>query len=126
MRYHLTLFLLFSFIVTIASCAPAVEEPVEEPDTTEADVEAISRVLGDYENALNTGDLDSVMALYADDAVFMPENAPVQVGEQEIRAFYQTNIFEQITLDLTFTAAETEVLGEWAFARTEITGTVTA
>ena len=33
MRSHLTLLLLFSLIVTIASCTPAVEEPVEEAAT---------------------------------------------------------------------------------------------
>ena len=121
MRFNLSLFILLS----IVACAPAAEEAVEEPDTTEADVEAINKVLGDYESALNAGNLDSVMPLYADDAVLMPLNAPVQVGEQAIRAFYQTNIFEQLTLDLTFTPAETEILGEWAFVRADITGTVT-
>jgi len=119
MRLHLTLLPL----LLIAGCTPT--EPVEEAATTEADVEAINKVLGDYESALNAGNLDSVMPLYADDAVFMPVNAPVQVGEQAIRAFYQTNIFEQLTLDLTFTPAETEILGEWAFVRADITGTVT-
>ena len=33
MRFHLTLLLLFSLIVTIASCTPAAEQPVEEAAT---------------------------------------------------------------------------------------------
>ena len=123
MRSYLNLLLLLFFTATIASCAPVAQEHEEEPTTTEADVEAISKLLGDYESALNAGNLDSVMALYADDAVFMPVNAPAQLGEEAIRVFYQTNIFEQTTLNLAFTAVETEVLGEWAFARTDITGT---
>jgi uncharacterized protein (TIGR02246 family) len=64
------------------------------------------------------------MALYAEDAVLMPANAATQVGEQALRSFYQT-LFQQIALELIFTPVETQVFGEWVFARVSIAGTRT-
>ena len=87
-------------------------------------MEEIHRVIGNYLSALGAADVDRVIALYADDAVLMPAGAATQAGEQALRSFYHT-LFKQIALELTFTLAETRVLGEWVFARVGITGTRT-
>ncbi len=87
-------------------------------------MEEIDRVIGNYLSALEAADVDRVMALYTDDAVLMPANAAAQVGEQALRSFYQA-LFQQVALELTFTPAETRVLGEWVFARVDVAGTRT-
>lgn len=89
------------------------------PDTT-----AITRQLERYERALNSSDVDAVMRLYSDDAVFMPQHSLPVAGAGAIRSAYQ-QIFKTIRLSIDFTIDEIEPLSrDWAFARTRSNGTV--
>lgn len=86
---------------------------------------AIEQVLSSYEAALNESDLDSVLPLYADDGVFMPQHSQPSVGIEAIRAAYVA-VFEAITLDVEFEIDEiTQISGDWAFVRTRSDGHVT-
>ncbi|MGJ7524964.1 YybH family protein [Variovorax sp. GB1P17] len=86
---------------------------------------AISQQLHRYEQALNTSDVDSVMALYADDAVFMPQNSLPAVGRDAVRAAYR-QVFAGIKLDVRFQVDEIRQLSrDWAYARTRSSGTTT-
>lgn len=77
-----------------------------------------------YETALNARDTDSIISLYADDGVFMPQHSLPQVGRENIRAAYD-RVFEAITLDVDFAVDEVRQLsGDWAFVRTRSEGTV--
>ena len=89
-----------------------------------ADTSAIQNVLSVYETALNAKDTDTIVGLYADDGVFMPQHSQPQVGVDNIRTAYD-NVFTAITLDIEFTIDEIGLLSDdWAFARTRSEGTV--
>ena len=90
-----------------------------------ADRTKIETVLSSYETALNASDADAVMALYADDGVFMPQHSAPNVGKNAVRAAY-TGVFKVIELDIKFTVDEIlQVAPGWAIARTRSEGFVT-
>lgn len=85
--------------------------------------EAITVLLAKYNDALNASSTDAVMPLYAEDGVFMPPYSPSAVGAQELKRAYEA-VFQAITLNVKFTIVEiVELAPEWAFARTNSSGT---
>ena len=92
--------------------------------SNKADEEAIRAVLGRYEQALNDSDTDTVMTLYTDDGVFMPQHFPSAVGSSSVRTAYD-GVFKAIKLNVKFDIVEVrQVSPSWAFARTNSAGTV--
>ena len=90
-----------------------------------ADRTKIEALLSTYEKALNASDAATVMTLYADDGVFMPQHSAPNVGKEAVRATYD-GVFEAIKLDIEFTVDEIlQVSPHWAFARTRSEGLVT-
>jgi uncharacterized protein (TIGR02246 family) len=88
------------------------------------DTQAIRSLLHQYEQALNTSDTEAVMQLYTSDGVFMPQHFPSSVGADAVRQAYD-NVFGAIRLTVTFAIQEVHpVTPEWAFARTNSSGTV--
>lgn len=91
---------------------------------TARETAAITDMLKSYERALNDGDVSGVMRLYADDAVFMPQHSPSQVGADAVKAAYQ-RVFATIKLSVKFDIVEIVLIApDWAFARTNSAGTV--
>jgi uncharacterized protein (TIGR02246 family) len=87
--------------------------------------DAVAAVLARYQNALNASDTTAVVPLYAEDGVFMPQLSPSAVGAAALRQAYDA-VFRAIRLRVAFQVAEIVVLTpEWAFARTNSSGTVT-
>ena len=85
---------------------------------------AVAEVLAKYEEALNRSDTETVMALYAKDGVFMPQNSPSSVGADAVRKAYDA-VFKTIKLTVKFNVAEiVEMAPDWVFARTNSAGTV--
>jgi uncharacterized protein (TIGR02246 family) len=85
---------------------------------------AITTVLHRYQDALNASDTDAVMELYAPDGVFMPQNFASSIGTAAVRKAYDA-VFSAIRLTVTFKIEEVHAVSpEWAFARTNSTGTV--
>lgn len=96
------------------------------PSLNEAAEAAIHQQLRRYEQALNSSDVDRVMTLYADDAVFMPQHSLPAVGRDAVRAAYR-HVFDTIKLDIRFAIDEVRLLSrDWAFARTRSNGAVNA
>ena len=98
-----------------------------QPDptvNTEEEKNAIEATLKNYEAALNASDVDAVLALYAEDGVFMPTEAPTAVGKEQNRATYE-RVFGIIKLDITFSIDEIVQSGNFAFALTLSRGEVT-
>jgi len=88
------------------------------------DTSSVQKVLSAYETALNAQDTDTIVSLYAEDGVFMPQHSLPQVGRDNIRAAYD-RVFQAITLDVDFAVDEVRQLsGDWAFVRTRSDGTV--
>ena len=85
----------------------------------------VSKVLMQYQDALNASDTEAVMWLYAEDGVFMPQNSASSEGADAVRKAYD-GVFATITLKVTFAIAEVrELAPEWVMARTNSAGTVT-
>jgi len=113
---NLIVFFLGIAILSICACAEKID--------TEADIEAIKNLTDEYDAAVNSGDLDSWVSLFTDDAVRMPPNSPALVGKDAIRSVMQSS-FEKYTFDIKETAEEVIVCGDWAFVRGTYTYTIT-
>ena len=84
----------------------------------------IEKVLSQYESALNSSNTKGAVALYADDGIFMPTEAPTAQGREQLLAAYD-QVFKQIKLNIMFSVDELRVNGNTAFARTVSRGEVT-
>ena len=103
----------------LALSTPAIAGQSDETAT------AIHSLLDTYEIALNAQDTETIVHLYAEDGIFMPQHSAAQVGTAALRAAY-LNVFEAITLNVDFSIDEIVPLtDQWAFARTHSLGTVT-
>ncbi len=91
---------------------------------TEEEKNAIEASLMNYEAVLNASDADGVLALYAEDGVFAPTEAPNAEGNEQIRAAYEY-VFGTIKLDIAFSIDEILQSGNFAFARAISRGEVT-
>ena len=68
-----------------------------------------------YINALNAGDIDAIVALYAEDAtVEDPVGSPAQRGLEQIRTFYTASL--QMQLQVALEGPIRAVANEAAFA----------
>lgn len=83
----------------------------------------IKALLKNYERALNASDTKQVLALYAEDGIFMPSEAPTSIGTEAVGQAYDF-VFSQIQLKIEFFIDEIEIEGNLAFARTISRGKV--
>ena len=83
---------------------------------SEVDLEAINRVRDAHVAALNAGDAGAWVALFTDDGVQMPPNAPANVGRSTIGS-WSKGFMDLFRLEFALAVDEVRVLGEWAFER---------
>jgi uncharacterized protein (TIGR02246 family) len=81
----------------------------------------IKELIKSYETALNANDLESILALYGSEPVFMPQHAPALVGRDAVRAGYR-QVFDTLKLNIAFEIYDIEEMGDWAWARTSSAG----
>ena len=74
---------------------------------------AIEATLEQYEAVLNASDVDGVLALYAEDGVFMPTEAPTATGHDQVRAAYE-HVFGMIKLNIAFSVDEIVTTQDYA------------
>jgi len=86
-----------------------------------SDREQLESFIANYQIALNASDTSAVLRLYRNDSIFMPQNAPAQIGKSVITKAYQA-VFSRIKLNVTFTIHEIEILGDTAWVRTTSAG----
>ncbi len=106
-------------MVVFAGCTPAGEQPgpmTAETTSTEADVDALNRVRETHDGAVNAGDLEAYLAVFAEDAVSMPPNEPPVVGKEAFRVWAQ-GLFGQFSFEETMSSEEVVVTGDWGFDR---------
>lgn len=70
-------------VLALSACAPGAPPVVD----TAADEAALKAATATWLEAYNAGDVEKMVALYAEDAVLMPRHAPVANGHAAIRAF---------------------------------------
>jgi ketosteroid isomerase-like protein len=83
-----------------AACGGPKQEEFGRPDS-----EAIRKTSADLAAAFNAKDLDRILALYADNSVFMPPNAPLLRGKEPLRSFY-TDLLARGGTDLKLDPAD--------------------
>ena len=102
---------MFLFVaLTLSACQPAVEQ-------TEADVAAIQALVQAWGVAVEAGDVSGIVALYTDDIVQMPPDAPANIGKQAIEEYYRGGL-ELFSVEATWPVEGTEeiiVADGWAF-----------
>ncbi len=94
----------------------------------ESDVEAVTQAIRGmadrWDAGVNAGELDFLSAHYTEDAVKMPNYGPAIIGIDGIREWLAAEQ-EEFALDLADTVDEVNVAGDWAFARSSYTITLT-
>lgn len=123
-----TLVLLAGFAVACLSigCASTPTSQATSPTFNASEqVQPATSVLRQYEAALNRGDVEAIVSLYAPDAVFMAQHRSPAVGRERIERAYR-EIFGMIRLDIRFEIDEVVVVSPTvAYARTRSMGTTT-
>ena len=106
-------------LLVAVACAPA--EP--KATTTGPDVEAIRTWLEQVTAAVNAESTEAILALYADDAVFSPPDAP-PLDIDQLRSLYDI-LFTENTFQFTTEALDVVVSGDLAVLRASYDETVT-
>lgn len=126
---------LFAVAIAFALLAGCQQQPAEETGTTEetpavdeaAIRQSIESLMGAWESAALAGDAAALAALYAEDAVLQPPNAPKAVG----RAAIQTAFTEMLAatpftaIDIVSEGSEVSASGDIAWAHGSYTSTNT-
>ncbi len=127
MRWPVHSATLCSLVIIVGACAPAVEQPgsaLEAPDTTEADIEAVTELVQKLHEQWTAGDVDAAMANFADGAVEMPSNEPVVIGKEAIRLRTAQHLSttgpwrSNYDAEYTSTVEDVQVSGDLAFVQT--------
>ena len=76
--------LLASILVGVAACSPTEQKQID----TASDRAAITKIDHAHATAYVSGDIDSIAAEFAEDAVLMPPDAPTVTGRDGIRKYF--------------------------------------
>jgi uncharacterized protein (TIGR02246 family) len=87
---------------------------------TDLDRAAIQKVDSTFERVANDGVLDSVTALYAEDASLLPPNEPVVTGREAIRQHWG-RVMDSYSLRFDVVSDELEGRGDLAYLRGHFT-----
>ena len=107
--------------LTLLACAQQTTPVAEEATAIEADVAAFEAVVLDtwvtWSATVNAGDVDGWIALWDDDGVQMPPNAPAVHGKPAIRET-ASGVFLSVDFEeFTINNEEVQVFGDFGFAR---------
>jgi uncharacterized protein (TIGR02246 family) len=109
--------IVLALTLALAACQPAPQKEVAPAPPSQADIEAaIGKVRAAYVAAENAGDAAALAALFTDDAVLMPPDAPAASGKEAIQSYFQSRN-DEFTFELAVTKAEVVAAGDWAFSR---------
>ena len=84
-RLYLMAILVFSFVMNGLALACQQVPPPSPPDTRAADEQAIREASAASSMAFAAKDLEAAVGFYADDAMWLADNAPIQTGKDSIR-----------------------------------------
>lgn len=94
------------------------------PSAHVADSAAIKDLIGRTAVANNRGDIDAWIGLFEENAVYMPPGSPAVTTRAGLRDVAAAG-FTRFDAEIEIIPSELVVLGDWAFARSRVTGTVT-
>ena len=78
------------------------------------DILAIKRLAADWRSGWLAGDVEALLALYADEPVLMPQGQPAVTGKDAIRPLYQA-VLNEVTIESESTLMEVEASGDWGY-----------
>jgi uncharacterized protein (TIGR02246 family) len=108
-------------VVVAVACVPrAGRESVEAPGLR-AVAEAIH---AQYTASLRAGDADAWAALWTEDGIQMPPDAPAVSGRAQIRETVR-GLLAEFRVEMQIQTAEVRGAGDWGFARGTYTATLT-
>jgi uncharacterized protein (TIGR02246 family) len=99
-------------VAMLASCGQQAATP--SADTRQKDVEAIQTLLTQIQQTFNSGQLDTFMQVFAQDAVSSAQGNPDFVGAAAIREMY-AGAMSQANMQVSFNTKEIEVFGDLAY-----------
>ena len=109
-------------LVLLTSCTAPETLP---PDTTEADMAAVGQARQQLIDAMNTDDVDGIMAVLTDDHVTMPADGPTPQTLAELRSWHDRRVAEY-TFNYEGRSSEIHINGDWAIDHHSSTTTLTA
>jgi ketosteroid isomerase-like protein len=75
-------------VVVAAFIGAAACGGAKEQEFGASDSQAIRQVSTDLQTAFNAKDIDKILSLYTENAVFMPPNKPLLRGREPLKGFY--------------------------------------
>ena len=87
MRHVVTIAAL-TLTLAVSACATGAKQQ----EFSRTDIDAIRQQAATLSTAFNEKKLDELVALYADNSVFMPPNAPLLRGREPLKSFYSEMI----------------------------------
>ncbi len=109
-----TYFSIFPLIILLCLTFSCEQQGIKVD--VETDIAAIKDLANQYGEALNAGDLDLWISLWADNGIQMPPNAPAVIGKEQLRANNES-MFTEFILKMVVTNKEARVDGDLAFIR---------
>lgn len=88
-----------------------------------SDKSEIEKLIQNYQEVLNSSDVNAIIALYTENAVLLPNAAPTADGLNQVKQTYEY-VFENFTYTLKFTVLEIETIGNTAYVRSNSSGNV--
>ncbi len=91
------------------------------------DLAAVKKLALNWSSGWDSGDVEALLDLYADEPLLLPQGQPVVVGKNAIRSLYQS-VFEGYTIKGEGELVEVEIAGDWGYfwSRYSITATAKA
>ena len=105
----------FLAILLMTACATVGVIPSDE--------RAVRSLIARTAAANNAGDVEEWVSLFDEEAIYMPPGGPAVSGEAELRRVAQSG-FSAWKSAIEIEPEEVIVSGDWAFARTRVTGSV--
>ncbi len=109
-----------SRIALFATLACGGQQP---PASTQADVEAITRINEAWTAAIKAGNADQMVAPLTTDGMLLPPNEPATTGLDAARAWSDRMVSQLTFTEATAVIDEVVVAGDWAFTRGTFHGT---
>lgn len=89
---------------------------------TIAEKSAIEKLLSFYDEALNASDVSKTVALFTNDGINMPNEAPLSKGQEQLKAAYE-GLYKNFQLKVEYFTNEVIENGDYAYVRTNSKGT---
>jgi len=106
-------------LVGLAACAPA-----DQPTDTSGDELALRELIAQTAAANNSADTLGWVGLFEPGAVYMPPGAPAVTTRAGLEQMAAAG-FGPYAAAVEITPVEIVIVGDWAFARSDVTGAVT-